>query len=127
MPEATGSRAAELRRKKERLRERMRVPADAIPGSLAASRRRCGKSSCHCADGEGHPVWSLTFMVNGKKRVEHIPLDLVEEVRSLVEAGRDFKEAVGDLFAINAELLVLARNQRRRPERVRPRKKKGSK
>jgi hypothetical protein len=72
-------------------------------------------------------VWSLTFMVNGKKRVEHIPLDLVEEVRSLVEAGRDFKEAVADLFAINAELLVLARNQRRRPERVRPRKKKGSK
>jgi hypothetical protein len=72
-------------------------------------------------------VWSLTFMVNGKKRVEHIPLDLVEEVRSLVEAGHDFKEAVADLFAINAELLVLARNQRRRPERVRPRKKKGSK
>ena len=72
-------------------------------------------------------MWSLTFMVNGKKRVEHIPLDLVEEVRSLVEAGRDFKEAVADLFAINAELLVLARNQRRRPERVRPRKKKGSK
>jgi hypothetical protein len=39
----------------------------------------------------------------------------VEEVQRLVEAGREFKEAVAEVFATNAQLLVLARQQRRKP------------
>jgi len=32
-------------------------------------------------------------MADGKRRVEHIPNDWVEEIRPLVEQGREFKEA----------------------------------
>jgi hypothetical protein len=53
-------------------------------------------------------------MVGGKKRVEHIPNAWVEEVQRLVEAGREFKEAVAEVFATNAQLLALWRKQRRR-------------
>lgn len=53
-------------------------------------------------------------MVDGKKRVESVPAEWIEAVRPSVEAGRGFKDAVTELFAINAELLVLARRQRRR-------------
>ena len=63
---------------------------------------------------KGHPVWSLTFMAGGKKRVEHIPTEWVEEVQRLVEAGREFKEAVAEVFAANAQLLALWRQQRHR-------------
>ena len=35
----------------------------------------------------------------------------------LPEAGRRFKEAAAELLVLNAELLVLARNQRPRPTR----------
>ena len=52
----------------------------------------------------------------GKKRVEHIPNDWVEEVQRLVEAGREFKEAVAEVFAANAQLLALGRKQRRSGE-----------
>jgi hypothetical protein len=113
----TGPDAARLRRRQQQLQARFRVPDDALPGSLALSHRRCGKPSCHCADGAGHPLWTLTFMAGGRKRVEHIPADWIQAVRPRVEAGRRFKAAAAELLLINAELLVLARNQRRRPSR----------
>jgi hypothetical protein len=113
IPAVSGPAAARLRRRARRLLARFHLPDDALPGSLALSRRRCGKPSCHCADGEGHPLWTLTFMAGGKKRVESIPAAWVDTIRPRVEAGRHFKETGAELLRINAELLVLARNQRR--------------
>lgn len=108
-----GSQAARLRQRKFELLRRFPIPADLLPGSLALTHRRCGQPSCHCAAAKkGHPVWSLTFMAGGKKRVERIPNEWVEEVQRLVEAGREFKEAVAEVFAANAQLLALWRKQR---------------
>ena len=117
IPSPHGSDASRLHRRARRLLARFRVPVDALPGSLALSQRRCGKPSCHCADGRGHPLWTLTFMAGGKKRVETIPADWLDTIRSRVQAGRRFKEAAAELLLLNAELLVLARNQRPRPSR----------
>lgn len=111
-PSPRGPDASRLRRRAHQLMARLRVPEDALPGSLALSYRRCGKPSCHCADAKGHPFWTLTFMVGGKKRVETVPADWVDTVRRRVEAGRQFKEAAAELLVIHADLLVLARNQR---------------
>ena len=109
-----GAEAAALQRRKRRLLTRLRIPADALPGSLVLSHRRCGKPGCHCADGSAHPFYTLTFMVDGKKRVESIPAEWIDVVRPAVEASRGFKDSVAELFVINAQLLVLARQQRRR-------------
>jgi hypothetical protein len=106
-----GPQAARLRQRKGALVRRFRIPDDLLPGSLSLSRTRCGKLACSCARGEGHPGWSLTFMVDGRKRVERIPAAWVEEVRRRVEGGREFKQAVAEVFAANAQLLVLWRQQ----------------
>jgi hypothetical protein len=106
-----GAQAARLRQRKFALLHTCRIPADALPGSLALTHRRCGKPSCHCATGEGHPLWSLTYMLGGEKRVERIPAEWVDEVRRRVKTGREFKEAVAEVFAANAQLLVLWRQQ----------------
>jgi hypothetical protein len=110
-PSPTGPAANRLRQRKRQLVSRLHLPTDALPGSLALTHRRCGKPSCHCADGQGHPLWSLTFMAQGKKRVEHIPQQWVDAVRQRVDPGRQFKEALAELFVVNAELLVLERKQ----------------
>ncbi len=110
----TGPEAARLRQRKVALLRRLKIPPDALPGSLAFTHRRCGKPSCHCATGHGHPLWSLTFMVAGKKRVEHVPDDWVDVVRQHVEEGRACKDALAELFAANARLWALGRKQRRR-------------
>jgi hypothetical protein len=92
----------------------LQIPEEALPGSLALTHRRCGKPTCHCATGEGHPLWSLTFMRDGKKQVERIPAEWVEEVRRRVEAGRAFKQGVAEILTANAQLLTLWRRQRGR-------------
>jgi hypothetical protein len=109
--DAKGDSAARLRQRKYALLRGLEIPPDALPGSLALTHKRCGKPTCWCADGEGHAAWSLTFMVDGKKRVEHISEEWVEQIRPLVEQGREFKDAVAEVFAANAQLLALWRRQ----------------
>jgi len=120
IPPARGPEASRLRRRARLLLARLDLPDNALPGSLAISHRRCGKPSCHCAKGEGHPLGSLTFMAAGKKRVETIPAEWLDAIRPRVQAGRKFKTIAAELLAINAELLVLARQQRRQQARGSP-------
>ncbi len=117
MQEPRGLQASRLRRRKFALLRRFAIPAELLPGSLSLSSTRCGKSGCHCREGAGHPVWSLTFMVEGRKQVERIPAALVDEVRPRVEAGRRFQQAVREVLSINAQLLALAKKQARRKKR----------
>jgi len=113
--EPKGPQAARLRQRKFALLRRFAIPPDLLPGSLALTHRRCGQPTCHCArDAQGHPIWYLTFMVEGKKRVERIPEEWVEEVQREVDAGREFKQAVAEVFAANAQLLALWRKQQGR-------------
>jgi hypothetical protein len=56
-------------------------------------------------------------MVQGKKRVQHIPNQWVEEVRRRVQQGREFQDAVREVLAANAQLLVLERHQREKSKK----------
>ncbi len=110
-----GPQAARLRQRKFELLRRFSIPPDFLPGSLSLTRRRCGQPTCHCAtDEKAHPIWYLTFMADGKKRVERIPEEWAEEVKRGVDAGREFKQAVAEVFAANAQLLALWRKQQGR-------------
>lgn len=109
-----GPQAARLRQRKFTLIREFHLPEDLLPGSLSVSHTRCGKPTCRCASGEGHSAWSLTFMAAGKKRVERIPKDWVDDVRRRVDAGRAFQDALREVLAANAELLVLRRKQQPR-------------
>jgi len=112
--EPKGAEAARLRQRKFQLIREFQLPEDLLPGSISLTHRRCGKPNCHCASGEGHPVWQLGFMSQGKHRVERIPAEWVDDVRQRVESGRAFQDALREVLAANAELLVLRRKQRPR-------------
>ena len=114
-----GPIAARLRQRKFELLRRFPIPEDGLPGSLALTHLRCGKPTCHCAEGQGHAVWSLTFMVKGKKRVQHIPKEWVEEVERRVATGREFQDALREVLAANAQLLVLAKQQEQKRKKNR--------
>ena len=58
-------------------------------------------------------------MLKGKKQVQHIPKPWVDEVRRRVRAGREFQDAVREVLAANAQLLVLARRQRKKKRKGR--------
>jgi hypothetical protein len=105
-----------LQARRKQLLAGLRLPTEGLPGSLVQSRGRCGSAGCHCHEGEGHPSWTLTFMVDRKKRVEHVPAELVDLVRRRVAGGNAYKKAVAELMAINAQLLILGRRARRPQE-----------
>jgi len=115
--DAKGDKAARLRRRKFDLARRYGIPEGLLPGSLALTHRRCGKSTCHCVSDQGHPLWSLTFTADGKKHVERIPAAWVRALRPLVLGGRAYKAAVVEVLTANAQLLVLWRRQTERCSR----------
>ncbi len=112
--EPKGSEASRLRQRKYKVLRQYQLPDNLLPGSLTQTHRRCGRPNCHCAaDGDpGHPIWFLTFMSGGKRRVERIPKEWAEEVTRLVEAGRAFQYAIKNMLTSSAELLVLWRKQK---------------
>ena len=114
--EPIGPQAARLRQRKFDLARRFHIPDDLLPGSLSLSHLRCGKPNCHCAKPKdpGHPTWHLTFMSDGKKHVQHVPRDWVEEVRKHVAAGHEYQDAVREVLSANARLLALARQQKKK-------------
>jgi len=110
------ARIRKLRARRKELLARLQLPREGLPGSLSQSRRRCGSAGCHCQEEGGHLSWGLTYMVERKKRVEHIPNELVDEVRGRLEEGNAYKSGVAELMAINAQLLNLERRARKQEE-----------
>lgn len=108
---AKGAEAARLRKRKYELVRKYGIQENLLPGSLSLTHRRCGKPTCHCSSGDGHPMWSLTFMVDGKKRVERIPDEWVTRLQPLARGGRAYKQAVSEVLCANAQLLTLWRKQ----------------
>jgi hypothetical protein len=53
-------------------------------------------------------------MSNGQRRVERVPKAWAEVVAERVRAGREFQDAVREVLTANAELLILARKQKRK-------------
>jgi len=107
-----GPKAARLRQRKHQVVRSFSIPEDALPGSLSLTHTRCGRSACHCADGEGHPVWRLRFLREGKPHLENIPTEWVEAVQRRVAAGRAAQDALLEVLTANAELLALEKAQR---------------
>lgn len=119
MSDPHGPVAARLRQRKFEILRRFAIPDHLLPGSLSLSHLCCGKPACHCAERHdpGHPIWTYTFMVNGRKHTQHVPKEMVEEVQKRVAAGREFQDAVREVLAANAQMLVLARQQQRQRRR----------
>ncbi len=118
-----GPEAARLRQRKLALRRQFALPEaleEMLPGAFSLSHVRCGKPTCHCATGVGHPAWHLTVRVDGRTRVIHIPAGWAEAIRRRVEAGRALQDAVREVLTANVELLLLARHQRRKAPPRRP-------
>ncbi len=108
-----GAEASRLRQRKRVLMEQFPIPDGLLPGTICVSYRRCGNSNCRCASGDGHESWSWTFMLDGKKQVEHVPADKLEEIQRRIEQGREFQDAVREVLQANARLIVLERQHLR--------------
>jgi hypothetical protein len=70
-----------------------------VHGSLITLRRKCGKSSCRCVDGEVHETPALSFSVEGRTKIVTLRAGELEPVRGAVEA---YQQARAELDAAAA-------------------------
>ena len=89
----------------ERLVRRMQHSQPMCPGSLYLLRRRCGKPTCRCREGELHATWVVTRSEQGRVRLYRVPAKDLARVRRLTGAYRDWQRARAALVKISAEIL----------------------
>jgi len=115
---ARSSEASRLRQRKYELVRQFGLPENLVGGSLRQTHRRCGKPNCHCARGPGHPMWSVTSSHHGKRRVERVPTQWVDEVTQAAMDTRTFLDALKEVISINIELLAQTRRQQQAKRRT---------
>ena len=91
-----------------RLLRLMTAQAELIPGSFYLLRRKCGKASCRCAQGQLHATWVLTRSESGQHKLYPVPPSDRARVRKLATAWKRAQKARAKLLKLNAQLLALA-------------------
>jgi hypothetical protein len=108
----TKSRESVVRRLREVASQRTAVvnqlaqTAPLIIGSLSEVQRRCGKPSCHCAKGPGHPQLILMSLEDGRRRCQVIRRDDLAAVRQAVERYRAVREGLRLLSTLDSKVLA---------------------
>jgi len=75
------------------------------PGSLYLLRRRCGKPTCRCRQGELHATWVVTRSEAGRSRLYRVPQAERAAVRRLTGAYRQWQRSRAALVKAMRELL----------------------
>lgn len=105
---ADGSeRLRKLQEQRETLKRELAAVGEMRPGALVGRYRKCGKPSCHCADGEsgGHgPSWSLTRVVAGKTVTKIIPAAAVGDTQAQIAEHRRFRDLSRELVDVSEQI-----------------------
>jgi hypothetical protein len=91
---------------------------EVLRGSVIVRSLRCGKPSCHCAEGEGHPATYLSVtLAGGRTEQISLPAALVPVAERGVAHYHAWWAAIEQLSAINRDLIRQRRQQPSRPHR----------
>ena len=98
----------ELEEQRTRLYTDLSQVGDFRPGSLAAVRRRCGRSNCACSDPAhpGHgPQYNLTKTVAGRTVAVHFkPGPQLEKARREVANYKHFRGLVEEIVEVSEQI-----------------------
>lgn len=64
-----------------------------VPGCLYRLRRKCGKPTCRCAQGQLHETWALTRSEQGKPRLYSVPVEERSALRDRTLEYRRYQRA----------------------------------
>ena len=89
-----------------------------VAASLVYMPHRCGNPRCHCAKGDKHPSWRLTYKDRKQKTVTvYVPVDMVEEVGQWVSNYRAFKKLAAEISDAQLSRVRLYVREKRRKSR----------
>lgn len=78
-----------------------------VRGSVVVHRRRCGKATCRCADGESlHETVVLSYSEAGRTRLVMLPAADVASVRAAVDRYRAERDRVDEAAEAGRAALI---------------------
>lgn len=61
-------------------------------GSFVTLHRKCGKATCHCARGKGHPAHYLSTRQEGRTRLFYLAREIRDQVAGQAGRYREFRQ-----------------------------------
>jgi hypothetical protein len=85
-----------------RLARSLGAMREMLPGSFVERRRKCGKPTCHCANGKDlHTQFLLSVFSEGATKTYNVPAEMAEEVQRKVQIRKDLEAIVEQICQIN--------------------------
>ena len=88
-----------------------------IKGTVYEQRRKCGKPTCHCANGEPHRSMILSRSDEGRTKLMAIPSGHLKDLQLLTERYQRFRRArarLGKIYKAMIRLIDQLEQARRR-------------
>lgn len=76
-----------------------------VKGTVYALRRRCGKATCHCADGAPHESWVLSWSEGGRTRLRAVAPGRLADLRQRTRAYQRLRRVRARLGTLHREML----------------------
>lgn len=106
--------------RRRRILEKLPPLEEVLRGSVVVRSLRCGKPSCHCAQGEGHRATYLSVtLAGGRTEQISLPAELVPIAKRGVALYHAWWAAIEKLSAINRDLIRKQRQQLSAPRKRR--------
>jgi hypothetical protein len=105
-PPGTRRSPAALRQRRATILTRLPPLTDVLRGSFLRREIRCGKPTCHCATGPGHPLRYVTVtLAPGRTQQVTVPPHLARTVQRWIRHYQQWWRAMEEISTINRELL----------------------
>ena len=78
-----------------------------VKGTVYPLRRRCGKPTCRCAEGELHESLVLTASVEGRTQLQSLPEEKIERARELTQRYQQFRTARAEFVKLYTQMVKI--------------------
>lgn len=104
---STPKRILKLQKQIAILVEQLLKAAPMLRGTFGVAYRKCGKSTCYCAAGKGHPYSRITWSEEARSRTKTIPSQDTAWAQKLTENYRRFRKTRRTLREFEQDLKAL--------------------
>lgn len=97
-------RLLKLQKEKVALVEELLKAPPMLRGTFGVAYRKCGKPTCWCAAGTGHPYSRITWSEGARSRTKNIPSQDTDWAKKLTENYRRFRKIRRTLRELEQDL-----------------------
>ena len=104
---STKNRILKLQKEKAAFVEELLKTSPMLRGTFGVAYRKCGKPTCWCAAGKGHPYSRITWSEGARSRTKNIPSQDTDWAQKLTENYRRFRKTRRTLRELEQDLKEL--------------------